>query len=183
MTCTRYWNSVCSPAMSNRRFTRLPLLEPLPKADYYTFLSRKENRPKCEVYAWTLRQQLPAIPIPLRAPDADILVDLQRVFTMAYERGRYRKSLRYGRRPPAPLADKDKKWAMKQKTSIGAFAVHGPMGMTPRSRTAAVKSWFIGRPTKRCFQKVTVCHDALRPPPSQKAQRTRRSINVSLWGC
>src|ERR1041385_6214924 len=59
---------------------RLPLSEPLPKGDYYVLISRADHRPDCEVYPWTVRRPLPTIPIPLRSPDSDVLVDLQAVF-------------------------------------------------------------------------------------------------------
>src|SRR5713226_3523984 len=55
---------------------RLPLSEPLPPGDYYAMISRSDQRPDCEVYAWRLRDPLPAIPIPLRNPDPDVLIDL-----------------------------------------------------------------------------------------------------------
>jgi hypothetical protein len=95
---------------------RLPLRKPLPGGDYHAFVSRANRRPDCAVYSWTVRQQLPAIPIPLKEPDPDLLIDLENVFRTAYERGRYRKSLRYDLPPQAPLKEKDKRWAIKQVT-------------------------------------------------------------------
>lgn len=90
---------------------RLPLLRPLPLADYYAFVSRSDNRPNCEVYAWTIHEPLPTIPIPLRAPDPDILLDLGKVFQKTFARGRYARSLAYGQRPAAPLNDSAAQWA------------------------------------------------------------------------
>jgi hypothetical protein len=90
---------------------RLPLAGPLPTADYYAFISRSDRRPNCEVYAWTVRQQLPVIPIPLRAPDADVLIDIGKVFQHTFRRGRYARSLAYGQPPSAPLSGADAQWA------------------------------------------------------------------------
>jgi hypothetical protein len=90
---------------------RWPLLRPLPSAEYYAFVSRSEKRPNCDVYHWTMRQPLPTIPIPLRAPDADILVDLGKVFQKTFARGRYARSLAYGKASPAPLKPSDDEWA------------------------------------------------------------------------
>lgn len=90
---------------------RLPLSKPLPRADYYALISRAEDRPNCAVYHWDLRDPLPIIPIPLRAPDADILSDLGKVFRETYERGRYARSLFYKQPPAAPLSRKDAQWA------------------------------------------------------------------------
>jgi Protein of unknown function (DUF4058) len=92
---------------------RLPLLEPLPPGDYYAMVSRANNYMKCEVYSWFLRHPLPTIPIPLKTPDADIHVDLAKVFQVAYERGRYARSLAYGKPPVAPLKRVDAQWAKR----------------------------------------------------------------------
>ena len=60
-------------------------------------VARAKRRPDCDVYAWTVRDRLPAIPIPLLAPDPDIVLDLGGVFAMAYERGRYGRLIDYNR--------------------------------------------------------------------------------------
>jgi Protein of unknown function (DUF4058) len=91
---------------------RLPLSKPLPNGDYYALISRANDRPNCEVYHWALRDPLPIIPIPLRAPDADIPIDLGQVFRDTYERGRYARSLFYAQPPMAPLSRKDAQWAI-----------------------------------------------------------------------
>lgn len=90
---------------------RLPHLRPLPEGNYFAFLSRLEDRPTRQVYSWFLRQPLPPIPVPLRAPDPDIVLDLQTVFEFTYARRRYGRSLAYSRPPVAPLSDEDKAWA------------------------------------------------------------------------
>ncbi len=90
---------------------RLPLAEPLPTGDYYAMVSRANQRPDCEVYAWTVRQPLPPIPIPLLPPDADVWIELSGIFRTTYKRGRYARSLRYGKSPSAPMAPHDAKWA------------------------------------------------------------------------
>jgi hypothetical protein len=90
---------------------RLPLKEPLPKADYYVYVCRRERRPDCEIYHCSVRQPLPAIPIPLAAPDPDLVLDLQGLFATTYERGRYHRSLKYSKTPTAPLSKDDAQWA------------------------------------------------------------------------
>jgi hypothetical protein len=93
---------------------RLTLRDPLPAADYYALVSRGDRRPDCEVYRWTLRQPLPTIPIPLRAPDPDLLLDLGEVFTTTYDKGRYARSLRYGAAPAVHLSPESRAWVMQQ---------------------------------------------------------------------
>lgn len=90
---------------------RPTLSAPLPAGDYFFYVSRVENRPDCEVTAWRLRDPLPTMPIPLKAPDQDVYVDLAAIFRTTYERGRYARSLAYGKKPVAPLSKADARWA------------------------------------------------------------------------
>jgi hypothetical protein len=73
-------------------------------------VSRADDRPNCQVYSWLVRDPLPTIPIPLMVPDADVHIDLEKVFQATYERGRYGRSLRYGQPPSAPLSQDDARW-------------------------------------------------------------------------
>ncbi|MFO0811476.1 MAG: DUF4058 family protein [Gemmataceae bacterium] len=91
--------------------TRPEIQSPWPAGDYYGLVIRGGRRPQAGVKCWSVRAPLPAIPIPLRAPDPDISVDLAPVFATAYERGRYARRLDYAAPVPAPLADADRGWA------------------------------------------------------------------------
>jgi hypothetical protein len=92
---------------------RMPMARPLPRGDFYAIVGRGPGTPSAQVYAWTIRHVLPAIPIPLRAPDPDVVLDLREVFNLTYDRGRYRRILRYGRPLPEslPLAKADREWS------------------------------------------------------------------------
>jgi hypothetical protein len=90
-----------------------PLAEPLPAGDYYLFISRADQRPNCQVSGWNLRDPLPTMPIPLQTPDKDVHVDLGKVFATTYQRGRYSRSLAYGKAPVAPLRSADAAWAKR----------------------------------------------------------------------
>jgi hypothetical protein len=90
---------------------RPPLSQPLPAGDYHVYISRADRRPDCEVYTWTVRDPLPTIPVPLKAPDADIRISLAEVFQTTYQRGRYARALAYKKPPIAPLKPRDAKWA------------------------------------------------------------------------
>ena len=90
---------------------RLPMGRALPRGDYYALVARAERRPDCDVYAWTIRDPLPPIPIPLLAPDPDVVLDLGAVFATSYERGRYARLIDYS--APLTLVRKpeDRAWA------------------------------------------------------------------------
>lgn len=89
---------------------RPPLQKPLPAADYFCFVARAELRWDCQVYHWMLPDALPRLPVPLRPPHRDVMVDLAQVFTTAYDRGRFGRRLPYHRPCPAPLNDEQRKW-------------------------------------------------------------------------
>jgi hypothetical protein len=90
---------------------RLPMEQELPPGDFFAFVSRSGLRPRCDVYAWSVRQPLPRIPIPLLAPDPDVVLDLPALFTTGYDRGRYGRSLDYSAPLDLPLAPEDRVWA------------------------------------------------------------------------
>jgi len=96
---------------------RLPLDKELPAGDYYALVSRGYQRPLCDVYAWTVRQALPAIPIPLLLPDPEVWFDLAVVFSTTYERGRYAGSVDYAAPPPVALDAARLAWVMERARS------------------------------------------------------------------
>jgi hypothetical protein len=90
---------------------RLPTNEPLPEADYYAFICRWPGRPYARIYPWTLRHPLPTIPIPLAGDDPDVPLDLQAVFTAAFDRAGYDYALRRSIPIQPPLADAEAAWS------------------------------------------------------------------------
>lgn len=88
---------------------RLPMIGS-PAGDYVAIVSRSRRRPKASSYAWTLRQPMPTIAIPLKGDDADVPLDLQKVFTTTYERARYQLSLDYAAELHPALSGADLEW-------------------------------------------------------------------------
>ena len=97
---------------------RLPALDALPAGDFYAFVSRRERRPKAEVHAWSIRRVLLKIPVPLKFPDPDVLLDLAGAFKMTFDRGRYDRSLRYDLPLPSTLSEADRAWAAARVQTI-----------------------------------------------------------------
>jgi hypothetical protein len=89
---------------------RLSIGRSLPRGDYYASVARAERR-ECDVFAWSIRDPLLRIPVPLLAPDPDVVLDLGPVFSMAYDKGRYSELIDYS--APLTLVRKpeDRKWA------------------------------------------------------------------------
>lgn len=91
----------------------MPLSGQVARGHYMAIVARAERRPDADVYSWPLRHPLPVLPIPLRAPDPDIRLDLGVAFRETYDGGRYRQAVRYGRPLPEnlPISAEDRAWA------------------------------------------------------------------------
>jgi hypothetical protein len=90
---------------------RLPMERPLPPGHFFALVARAERRSDCDVFAWTVRDPLPTIPIPLLGPDPDIVIDLAPLFASVYEEARYAESIDYDAPLTLPLAPEDRAWA------------------------------------------------------------------------
>jgi hypothetical protein len=89
---------------------RIELAEPLPRGDYYATVIRAAEPTRADVFAWSVRDRLPTIPVPLRPPDGDVPLDLAAVFAIAYDRGRYRRVVRYDRPLGISADEATKRW-------------------------------------------------------------------------
>jgi hypothetical protein len=89
---------------------RLQMLSPLPAGDCFALISRSDQRPKSDVYAWTLRGRLPYIPLPLLPGDPDVVVDLSTIFADTFEMGGYGDYIDYTLPPAAPIPEIHREW-------------------------------------------------------------------------
>jgi hypothetical protein len=97
---------------------RLDLPADVPRGDYYAYVTRNQPRRVVDVYTWSLRDKLPTIPVPLKAPDPDIGLNIAEVFAITYDRGRYARSLRYSAPPPGPLEGDLLTWTRERAATI-----------------------------------------------------------------
>lgn len=88
---------------------RLPI-EELAECDYYVLVSRAEERPRAGIWPVRLRERLPAVPVPLRAPDGDVHFDLQEVIHRIHDAAGYQDYI-YTGTPQPPLSPADVVWA------------------------------------------------------------------------
>jgi Protein of unknown function (DUF4058) len=88
---------------------RLPVDE-LEECDYYALVSRWQDRPRTAVWPIHLRDRLPVLPIPLRAPDPNAQLDLQAVLHRLYDEAGYADYI-YAGAPQPPLSTEDDAWA------------------------------------------------------------------------
>lgn len=87
------------------------------ETDYVMIVNRAgDSRTRIsEIWPFALNESFPVIPIPLRAPDADIPLDLSEILRAIYPRARYGMRLDYtGPVPPPELRPPMKEWMQTQ---------------------------------------------------------------------
>jgi len=93
-----------------RRGTRAVTHPRLPSSAYLALLTRARTS---IAMAWPIgiRDTLPFLPVPLRAPDPDVSLDLGAALTAIYDEARYDLSIDYQQEPPPPaLSADDNAW-------------------------------------------------------------------------
>jgi hypothetical protein len=90
---------------------RMPM-EGLSPCDYCVLVSRAEERRRAGLWPIRLRDPLPTIPIPLRAPDPDARIDLKLALDHIYYSANYAKYI-YDGTPNPLLSPEDAEWARR----------------------------------------------------------------------
>jgi hypothetical protein len=89
--------------------------EPMPIFDnadstYRILVSWGSDRPAADLYAFSLRDPLPPIPIPLRPHDPEPIVDLQQLLNEIYRRARFDLAIDYTQPLKPALGQEDQVW-------------------------------------------------------------------------
>ncbi len=95
---------------------RLPLTG-VPECDYCLMVSRPAMRPNVQVWAVSLRDALPTIPIPLRGTVPDATLNLQALLHDVYDAAGYEDYL-YDSPPELPLPEAEAAWARQLLVSV-----------------------------------------------------------------
>ena len=90
---------------------KMPAIGKVPPSDYRILVSRGDRRPNAMVYAFTLRETIPAFPLPLRPQDPEPLIDLQTLLNQLYDLAGYDLAIDYGRSSVPSLSKADAAWA------------------------------------------------------------------------
>jgi hypothetical protein len=80
------------------------------KSDYRILVSRSNQRPKADLYAFNLKETIPKFPLPLREGDKEPIVDLQELINGIYERASYDLVIDYSQEAMPELSEEDKIW-------------------------------------------------------------------------
>ena len=86
------------------------------KATYLATVSRAIRPGELKIYPIPLKYRLPAISVPLRPDDPDVILDLQALIEQAYQGYDF---LDYSRCQPFALNDADAKWTDELLRSAG----------------------------------------------------------------
>jgi len=86
-----------------RQGARIPLVGAAPPAAYYVYLSRAQRRPFSQLWAMTLPDTLPTVPVPLLPPDPDVPLDLQAAVDACFALVGNERLIDYAQTPPPPV--------------------------------------------------------------------------------
>lgn len=89
----------------------MPIISEIPQSDYRILVARKNRRPLAQLYAFSVRQEIPKFLLPLRAGDTEPLVDLQSLLAQVYEQAGFDLAIDYSHQPVPPLTKEDRVWA------------------------------------------------------------------------
>ncbi|MBE9106901.1 DUF4058 family protein [Nostoc cf. edaphicum LEGE 07299] len=79
--------------------------------DYRILVSRAENRPQSDLYAFNFQDVIPTFPLPLQIGDSELLLDLQSLLAGIYDRASYDLVIDYSQQPVPALSEADAVWA------------------------------------------------------------------------
>jgi hypothetical protein len=81
------------------------------KASYRMLVSRAYERPRSALYAFSVREPIPAIPVPLQRGESEPVLDLNELLHALYDSLSYDHTINYGRPADPPLTGDDATWA------------------------------------------------------------------------
>jgi hypothetical protein len=97
-----------------RRGSRVWTHPRIPEVPYLVLLTRAQAS-AVEVWPITLHDTLPTLPVPLRSPDPEAILDLSAALTAVYDEAFYHLSIDYTQTPPPPpLSASELAWIRTQ---------------------------------------------------------------------
>jgi hypothetical protein len=79
--------------------------------NYRILICRGDRRPSGHLYAFSLQQPIPPVPLPLLPGETEPILELQPLLNRVYQKGRYYLVIDYSRPPQPPLSLEDSQWA------------------------------------------------------------------------
>jgi hypothetical protein len=86
-------------------------MQPLSKSDYRILVRAGWERPRARLYAFSVREAIPEVPVPLQRGEKEVVLAVGKLLSEIYDRARYDIRLNYRQPPEPPLAPEDAAWA------------------------------------------------------------------------
>ena len=83
-------------------------------SDYRILICPGNQRPMGNLFAFSLQQPIPTVPIPLLPDESDVLLELQPLLNQVYRRGRYHLAIDYSQPPNPRFSQETQSWALKK---------------------------------------------------------------------
>jgi Protein of unknown function (DUF4058) len=94
-----------------RGLPQMPILKFTDTSDYRILISRGNKRPISDLYAFDVKEQIPAFLLPLQPFDTEPILDLQRLLNEIYDQAGYDLRINYTQPPIPPLSKENASWA------------------------------------------------------------------------
>lgn len=91
------------------------------QSHYRILVSRGDKRPSADLYAFNLTDAIPVFPLPLKAGDAEPVIDLRHLLDQVYDRAGYEVVIDYDQPPVPPLAEDEAAWVEAQLRAARSF--------------------------------------------------------------
>jgi hypothetical protein len=85
--------------------------------DYRIVISRASQRPKADIYLFTVRDPIPSIPVPLHPNEEEPRLPLNQLLHTLYDQAIYNLAINYHQPPQPPLNNADAAWATRLITA------------------------------------------------------------------
>ncbi|MEM6597033.1 MAG: DUF4058 family protein [Cyanobacteria bacterium P01_C01_bin.69] len=93
-----------------RSHSPMPLAKGSIQSNYRILVSRSEQRPRAELYAFNLDDSIPLFQLPLKDKDAEPTIDLKTLINEIYAKAGYAILIDYTQPPTPPLTEKETEW-------------------------------------------------------------------------
>ncbi|NEQ34334.1 MAG: DUF4058 family protein [Leptolyngbya sp. SIO4C5] len=90
-------------------------------SDFRILISRSDDRPQADLYAFSLRESIPIFPLPLKSGDSEPLLNLNDCLNGVYERAGFDLRIDYSQAIQPALSAGDEAWVndLRQNISFG----------------------------------------------------------------
>ena len=97
----------------------MPLATVIPDYHYRILASREWQRPSANLFPFTVQDTIPHFPLPLRADDDELRVDLGELLERMHHTARYNDFVDYSVLPPTPALDEEtQRWINERLTAF-----------------------------------------------------------------